>query len=476
MSGLHHKVWNNCLATIRDNVSPISFHTWFEPIVPVRLDGKVLTIQVPSPYYYEYLEEQYIELLSSSLRKEVGTEAKLEYKVIMDSRPDASKRWGIVTQPSTNMATVAPKATKGKINGDDEIKSPFVIPGVQKSPFENQLNPTYTFPNFIEGQCNRMARNAALSVCENPGVSSFNPLFIVGSSGLGKTHLSQAIANELREKQPNLNIIYLSAHRFQTQYTDAVSKNSVNNFINFYQTVDVLLIDDIHEFIGKDKTQLTFFHIFNHLHQIQKQLILACDRHPSQMEGMEERLLSRFKWGLTVELQQPDIETRLAILRHKCYQNGIHFTDKIYDYMANNLKNNVRELEGSINSLIAHAVLEKRQITLELAKDVVEKFATKVSKVEINIETIKRAVCDYFTIDTESLKSQSRKREIVQARQISMYFAKKLTNNSLVTIGKVIGDKDHATVLHACKTVTNLIESDKLFRKYVDDIERKLNI
>ncbi|MCF6358934.1 MAG: chromosomal replication initiator protein DnaA, partial [Draconibacterium sp.] len=350
-----------------------------------------------------------------------------------------------------------------------------IIPGIQKLQIDPQLKADNTFENFIEGDCNRLGRSAGFAVAQNPGGTAFNPLMIYGNSGLGKTHLAQAIGIEVKEQFPDKVVLYVNANKFQTQFTEATRNNNRNDFLHFYQMIDVLILDDVHEFAGKEKTQETFFHIFNHLHQMGKQLILTSDKPPIELKGMEQRLLSRFKWGLTADLQTPDFDTRMKILRRKVYKDGISLSDEVLEYIASHVSNNVRELEGALVSLLAQSMLNKREITLELAANLITKLV-KNSKRELSIEYISKVVCDYFDMTVDALQAKTRKREIVQARQIAMYFSKSLTKYSLASIGAQIGSKDHATVLHACKTVNNLKDTDKNFRQFVEDIEKKLKM
>jgi chromosomal replication initiator protein len=298
---------------------------------------------------------------------------------------------------------------------------------------------------------------------------------IYGDSGLGKTHLAQAVGILVKEKSPEKTVLYVNANKFQTQFVDAIRNNNKNDFLHFYQMIDVLIIDDVHEFAGKEKTQDIFFHIFNHLHQSGKQLILTSDKPPVELQGMEQRLLSRFKWGLSADLQSPDFETRIAILKHKIYKDGINISDAVVEYIATHISNNVRELEGALISLLAQSTLNKREITLDLAREMIDKLI-KNTKKEISIDYIQKVVCNYFSIPVDMLQSRTRKREIVQARQVAMFFSKNLTKSSLATIGSQIGGKDHATVLHACKTVNNLLDTDKHFKNQIEDIEKKLKI
>ena len=475
MNKNHHQIWNDCLSIIKDNVQPISFRTWFEPIKPLRFEADILTIQVPSPFFYEYLEEQYIDILRKTLRKVIGTNAKLEYNVVMSDHQQKSNSL-TVNYPTNNNSKLNNRPVSVPIKGDaPTIKNPFIIPGIQKLHIDPQLKRDNTFDNFVEGECNRLARSAGYAVAQNPGGTAFNPLMIYGDSGLGKTHLAHAIGIEVKEHFPEKVVLYVNANKFITQYSEATRNNTRNDFLHFYQMIDVLIIDDVQEFAGKEKTQETFFHIFNHLHQLGKQLILTSDKSPIEIKGIEQRLLSRFKWGLTTDLQTPDYETRLAILKKKTYKDGLSMPDEVLEYIAQNINTNVRELEGALISLLAQSTLNKKAITVDLAIDLINKIV-KQSKHEITIDYIQKIVCDYFNMPIDSLQSRTRKREIVQARQIAMYFSKTLTKSSLASIGSQIGHKDHATVLHACKTVNNLIDTDKQFRYDIEEIEKRLKV
>jgi chromosomal replication initiator protein len=475
MSESYKTAWEKCLNVIKDNVPSSSYNTWFEPIVPVKLNEKVLTIQVPSAFFYEYLEEQFIDILRKTLRMVLGNGAKLEYNVVLGSKNGDEPY--TVSYPTNNNSKIQNKPLTVPLRTDDKaaIKNPFIIPGIQKLQIDPQLKPDNTFENFVEGDCNRLARSAGYAVAQNPGGTAFNPLMIYGNSGLGKTHLAQGIGIEVKERFPDKIVLYVNANKFQTQFTEATRNNNRNDFLHFYQMIDVLILDDVHEFAGKEKTQETFFHIFNHLHQMGKQLILTSDKPPIELKGMEQRLLSRFKWGLTADLQTPDFETRMEILRRKVYKDGIMLSDEVLEYIASHVSNNVRELEGALVSLLAQSMLNKREITLELAAKLINKLV-KNSKRELSIEYISKVVCDYFSMTVDTLQAKTRKREIVQARQIAMYFSKSLTKYSLASIGAQIGSKDHATVLHACKTVNNLKDTDKNFRQFVEDIEKKLKM
>jgi chromosomal replication initiator protein len=471
---MHKEVWSNCLKIIKDNVPSISFRTWFEPIIPLRLENKVLTIQVPSPFFYEYLEEKYIDIISKTLRKELGYEAKLEYSIVMENPGQSASKMYTIKLPAKNQAEIKNNPVNVPINLEENaIRNPFIIPGIKKMNIDPRLNAEYSFENFVEGECNRLARSAGFAVSNNPGGTAFNPLLIYGDSGLGKTHLAQAIGIEIKDKFQDKTVLYVPANRFQSQFVEAIRNNTKNDFLHFYQMIDVLVIDDVHEFAGKEKTQDIFFHIFNHLHQSGKQLILTCDKPPVELQGLEQRLLSRFKWGLSADLQIPDYETRVAILKQKTYKDGIILPEEVVEYIATHITDNVRELEGALISLLAQSTLNKKEITLNLAKEMIDKLI-KNTKREVSIDYIQKVVCNYFDIAVDSLQSKTRKREIVQARQVAMYFSKNLTKSSLATIGSQIGGKDHATVLHACKTVNNLVETDKQFKNQIEEIEKKL--
>ena len=471
---MHQTVWNRCLQVIRDNIPVISYRTWFQPIVPLKLTDQVLTIQVPSPFFYEYLEENYIDLLSRCLRKELGVGAKLEYSIIVDKSNVTNKdKSNQIVYPSLTSQEPKNKSVPLSIEQRMEKFNPFVIPGIRKLNIDPQLNPEKSFDSFVEGECNRLARSAGMAVSKKPAGTAFNPLYIYGESGLGKTHLAQAIGIGVKENFQDKVVLYVTANKFQTQFVDARLKNEINNFIHFYQMIDLLIIDDIQEFAGREKTQDIFFHIFNHLHQSGKQLILTSDKPPVELQGVEKRLISRFKWGLSAELQAPDYATRMEILRKKAYHDGVALPDDVVEFVASNIVTNVRELEGAIVSLLAQATLNKKSITLDLASDMIEKLIKNPQK-DISIDYISRTVCNHLGVSIELMHSTTRKREIVQARQISMFFSKKYTKSALAAIGKQVGDKDHATVLHACKTVVNLQETDKRFKSMLEDIEKKI--
>ncbi len=475
MSVTAQTVWKNCLEFIKDNIQPQAYKTWFEPILAVKLSENSLSIQVPSKFFYEWLEEHYVKILKVALTKELGETAKLVYIIKMENTY-GNKQPFTERIPSSNRTSVKSQDVDIPLNNKSpELRNPFIIPGIRNVKIESQLNPNYNFENFLEGDSNRLARSAGLAVASKPGGTSFNPLLIFGGVGLGKTHLAHAIGVDIKDKYPEKTVLYISAEKFTQQYIDSVKKNNRNDFIHFYQIIDILIIDDVQFLSGKTGTQDVFFHIFNHLHQNGKQVILTSDKAPVDMQDIEQRLLSRFKWGLSAELQSPDFETRVSILKNKLYRDGVEMPDDIVEYVAKNIKSNIRELEGAIISLIAQSSFNKKEITIDLAKQVVEKFV-KNTKREVSIDYIQKIVSDYFQMDVDTLQSKTRKRHIVQARQLAMFFAKKLTKASLASIGSQIGKRDHATVLHACKTVDNLSTTDKQFRKYVEDLSKKLAV
>jgi len=467
---MHQQIWNNCLLIIKDNVKSETYKAFFEPIKPLSVDQNVLTLEVPTPFFYEYIEEHFVDLLKKTIRREIGPDAKLKYSIPVGQK---SEQYRNMVIPGSNGARNLIN-TPVQVPVEQSIRNPFIVPGLKKLDIHPQLNFEYSFANFVEGECNRLARSAGLAVSEKPGGTAFNPLFLYGESGLGKTHLAQAIGINVKEQMPEKTVLYVNATKFTTQFTDATLKNDINNFLHFYQCIDVLIIDDVQEFMSKKKTQSTFFEIFNHLHQRGKQLILTSDKPPVELQGIiDDRLLSRFKWGLSTELQAPGYPTRLEILKHRAYRDGIELSDDVLEYVAKNIVNNVRELEGVLVGLLAQATLNKKAITLELAQATIEKLI-KHTKRELSIDYILQTVADYYRIDENSVLSNTRKREIVQARQVAMYFAKQLTKSSLKGIGVRLGKKDHATVLHACRTVNDLMETDRQFKMEIEDLQGKL--
>jgi chromosomal replication initiator protein len=475
MSNNHEGIWNACSKVIKDNIPLQAYKTWFEPIIPIKLENNILMIQVPSHFFYEWLEEHYITLLKKVIKKELGNEGRLEYSIVMENSAKNSTPY-TVKLPTSDRKVLKNAPVNMPLNvSENQIRNPFIIPGLKKVNVDSNLNPSYSFENFVEGDCNRLARSAGFAVANKPGGTAFNPLLIYGGVGLGKTHLAHAIGIGIKNQFPNKTVLYVGSEKFAHQFIDAIKNQSTNDFIHFYQMIDVLIIDDVQFFSGKDKTQDVFFHVFNHLHQNGKQIILTSDKPPVELQGMEQRLLSRFKWGLSADLAAPDLETRIAILEKKMYGNGIELPREVVEYLAYSINTNIREMEGAWTSLLAQASLNKKAITLELAKQMIDKFVKNTAR-EVSIDYIQKVVCDYFDLAIEILKSKTRKREVVQARQISMYFSKKMTKSSLASIGAHCGGKDHATVLHACRTVSNLSETDKHFKVYLEDLEKKLTI
>ncbi len=468
----HAAIWQNCLKLIQDNLPAQSFKTWFEPIVPVKLESNVLTIQVPSQFFYEWLEEHYVTLLRKTIKQELGKEGRLEYSIIVEN--NNSKPYTI-NLPTAHGQKHENNEVNIPFNVGTTIKNPFVIPGIKKYNIESNLNPIYVFDSFIEGESNRLARTAGVNVAAKPAGTAFNPLMIFGGVGLGKTHLVHAIGNQIKQLHKNKIVLYVSSDKFTNQFVDSMRNEKFNDFMNFYQYIDVLILDDVQFLSGREKTQEIFFQIFNALHQSGKQLILTSDRAPKDLKGMDERLLSRFKWGLSAELTTPDFETRIEILKQKMYQEGVQLPQEVVEFVAHNINTNIRELEGAMISLLAQASLNRRQIDLDLAKQMIKNFVKNSSR-EISIDYIQKVVCDYYKISVELVKSKTRKREIVQARQISMFFAKDLTKSSLKTIGMFFGGRDHSTVIHACQTVNDLMETDKQFKNDVVEIGKKIKI
>ncbi len=460
MLNIHDQLWNRCLDVIKDNISEASFNTWFAPIVSLKYENNIFVLQVPSQFFVEYIEEKYIDLLRMTLYREVGVGTRLEYRVLIDK--------------SSGKGTQFPSSGEQKPKSVSNISnyiSPYNKP--QLPEIDPQLNPAYNFNNLVEGNSNKLARTAGISIGNEPGKNIFNPLFIYGQSGVGKTHLANAIGVTVKQLHPDKRVLYVPANTFQIQYTDSVRSNTQNDFLNFYQTIDVLIIDDIQEFAGKTGTQNTFFHIFNHLHQSGKQLILTSDKSPVVMVGLEQRLLTRFKWGLSAEIEKPDFDLRKSILQSKIYRDGLEFPEEVVDFIAEQVTDNVRDLEGVLVSMLAHSTLADMPIDVALAEKIISRIVNITRKVN-TVEKIRDVVCEYFSLTVDAISTKSRKREVVQARQIAMYLSKQLTKSSLSSIGNTIGQRDHATVLHACKIVNDLLDCDKNFRLSVREIEEKL--
>ena len=461
----HVELWNRCLSIVKDNVGESMYSTWFTPIVPLSYSDNKFVVQVPSQFFYEYIEEQFAYLLRQALNRVVGQETQLLYRIMIDH---SNTNNGTTTLPTANTPA------QQNIPTNEPVNTPFT--SVEKTTFDPQLNRNYNFTNYIEGVSNRLARCAGLNIAEQPGRSIFNPIFIWGASAVGKTHLANAIGLAVKENYPEKRVLYVSANLFQMQYSDAVMRNQSNDFLNFYQSIDVLIIDDVQELAGKTKTQNTFFHIFNHLHQTGKQLIMCCDREPSKLEGMEDRLLSRFKWGLVVEVEKPDFNLRKAILKHKIYKDGIVMPEEVIDYIAENVTSSVRDLEGVLISLLAHSTLMNAEINIQLAQKIVGNVVETptIEKEDITVDKICNIVCQYYSLPLEAINSKSRERKIAEARQVAMYLARTYTNTSLSVIGQSMGNRDHTTVLYACRTVQNQMDVDTTFKTRIHTLETQI--
>ncbi len=488
------EVWKECLDTIRDVVDPPSFKTWFEPIRAMSLEtddsGSKLTVRLPSPFFYEWLEQHYPALIRKTIIKVLGPEGRLVYDVVIE-QGDRSSGYGgsgikLPARPTGSEDETGDVHTDsgGQLPSDGGPTPPrgpeandigvTVTTPVMSTVYSN-LNPSYTFDRFVEGDCNRLARSASVAIAKQPGKTSFNPFMIYGGVGLGKTHLMQAIGNYAKANDPQYRILYVSSERFTTEFVQAIQHNRVSDFTVFYQSVDLLVIDDAQFFAGKEKTQEEFFHIFNALHQGGKQIVLSADRPPRDIEGIEERLLSRFQWGLAADMQPPDLETRIAILRRKAEDDGLAIDHDVIEFVAHNVKSNIRELEGALIRLLAFSTLNNREIDLVMAKDVLRDLV-KDSRINLTIDELQSVVCDYFQIPVDLVCAKTRKREVVRARQVAMYFCKQLTQHSLKTIGLHFGGRDHSTVIHANQSVHDQMETDTNFRDMIEELHHKIDL
>lgn len=467
MQNEHEIVWNNCLRIIQQIIDPRKFDMWFKPLRPVDFKDSTLTLEAPTNFFCEYLEDTYLDILKKTLRRVIGADARLVYQV----RP-------VSVQPPMQCPAaegVAPVNKAVSVNTYPTGSNPgaFVFPGLKRIQIDPRLNPVYCFNNLVVGECNKIGVTVGESIAAAPGTTSFNPLFLFGGPGLGKTHIAQAIGLAIKENLPDKVVLYVSGNEFKIQYMDAYLRNKLTDFLAFYMKIDVLIVDDIQDLISKG-AQGAFFNIFNHLHENGKQLILTSDRAPVDLQNFEERLLSRMKWGMSAQLKTPTFETRMKMLRARAFRDGVQIDDEVLEWLATRIQSNFRELEGVLISLIAHATIEHRPITIDLAKEVTGNLVGEAQNT-ITINIVQKVVCDYFGITRDALQSKSRKRQIVQARQIAMYMSRSLISNcSLSTIGAELGGKDHATVLHACTTVNDLISTDKSFKQYVNDIEKIL--
>lgn len=449
-----NSAWKKCLTIIKENVTLMTYNTWFLPIRPVSLDQNTLKVQLPNPFFWEWIDEHFSTIVKKTIYDVLGPNGKLSY-IIADEKE-------IKEEALFNSANTS---------------NPVIIKTVEtkKPSHETNLNPRYKFENFIKGEGNQLARAAAGAISDNPGGTSFNPFFVYGGVGLGKTHLIQSIGNSIVEKFPGKKVIYLPTDSFTVEFVEAIQANRVNEFSGFYRNMDVLIIDDIQFITGKEKTQDLFFHIFNTLHQSRKQIILSSDKPPKELKGLDERLISRFQWGLSADIQPPELEMRIAILKNKAEDYGMMISTEILEYLANNITSNIRELEGSLIKLLASASLNSKEITLDLAKRTVKEIATD-RKINITIDDISKIICTQLNIPENKIREKTRKKEIVLARQLAMYFSKELTKNSLKTIGLHFGGRDHSTVIHACNNVEQMHKSDTSMRDLIDSIRNKLEL
>lgn len=455
----YNEVWQDCLERLRSSITEEEFVKWFKPIWPIGFDGSNLRLRVPNESFVASIEKRYLRYLRPIISELYGTDTQLHYAV-----PRKAEAQPVASTPATLPQFSTPTDTAN-------IKNPFVIPGLRRIMFDPQLNPNYTFENHIEGECNRLARSAGMAIAVSPGNNAFNPLYIYGDSGLGKTHIVQAIGHEVRQRHPELQVLYVSMNKFQAQFQTAYRNGEITDFIHFYQMVDVLIIDDIQELTGKTGTQNAFFNIFNHLQLAGKQLILTSDKPPVELKDIEQRLLTRFKWGLSALLSVPDYETKVKIIRNKAQRLGAHIPEDVVAYLADNISANVREIEGALSSLIANASFLGRKITISLAKDILKVYV-KLTQREITIDHIVKVVCDYYGIELDTFNSAKRTRDVAQARQVAMYLAKQHTKAPLTVIGSSIGGRNHATVLHSCKAVADMLDTDKQFKGQIEEIER----
>lgn len=465
----YSSVWDKCLHTIRNNVNEQSFKTWFEPIRPVKLAGNALTIQVPNKFFYEWLEEHYITNLKESIRLQLGPKARLEYQIRLDNTTVKTNDGRKAPSDDTKVSPAVERLISPK------IQNPFVIPGIKKDTIESQLNTKYQFENYIEGDCNRLARSAGEAVANNPGRTAFNPLFLFGDVGLGKTHLAQAIGNAIEENGGGETVRYMTSEKFTNDIIYAIKNNVIRDLVNLYQNIDVLIVDDIQFLANRTKTQEIFFHIFNQIHQNGKQIIITSDRPPKDLPGMEERLISRFKWGLSADLQAPDLETRIAILECRLADANLEVPRSVVEYICFNIQNNIRELEGVAAGLIAQSQLARRQIDQTVAQEVIQNFVRNASH-EITIDKIKRHVAEFYDLPIERMRAKTRKREVVVARQTAMYLCKELTKQSLKTIGDEFGGRDHSTVIYSIRAVQDLIDTNPTYSETVTELQKQINM
>lgn len=445
------EIWGDFLREIKSNVTQMTFNTWFLPIKPLELNNSTIKVQLPSQFFWEWIDEHYKSLISKTMQNVLGEQISLTYVISEETEP---------IKPDKEIAPQIIEKTK-------------VAPPKQE--YNALLNPRYTFDNFIKGENNQLARAAATAISENPGGTSFNPLFLYGGVGLGKTHLMQAIGNKTLENFSDKRIIYLPSDIFTVQFVESIKSDKVNEFSGFYRSMDVLIIDDIQFLIGKEKTQDLFFHIFNTLHQARKQIVLSSDKAPKDLKGLDERLISRFQWGLSADIQSPDLETRIAILKKKSEDYGLMVSDEILEYIASSITSNIRELEGCLIKLLANSSLNSKDINLDLAKRTVKEIATD-RKINVSIDNITKTVCSVLSIDENKLRDKTRKKEIVLARQLAMFFSKELTKSSLKTIGLHFGGRDHSTVIHSCNSIEQMQQEDSSIKNLVENLRSQIEL
>jgi chromosomal replication initiator protein len=466
MQKSHKALWDNCLHLIRQNVTEQTYKTWFEPIVFESYDEKLSTVlvQVPSPYIYEYLEQYYVRLIAWALNNSFAANVKLKYRLVVDKENSKTQ---VVEGDGPSAIEAQETTTRGN-------KSPNVLDGVTPQ-LNPQLDPKKNFENFIEGDSNKLPRTVGLTIAEHPGKSTFNPFFVFGPSGCGKTHLINAIGVECKRRYPQRRVLYVSARLFQVQYTDAVRQNTSNDFINFYQSIDVLIVDDIQEWATSPRTLDTFFHIFDHLFRLGKQIILASDRPPVDLDGVKDRLLTRFSCGLIAELEKPNVQLCIDILNAKCRRDGLKIPADVIQYIAQTANGSVRDLEGVINSLMAYSIVYNSAIDMHLAERIIKR-AVKVDNHPLTIDDILEKVCNHFGVSQQNVFSKSRKRDYVLVRQISMYLAQKYTKMPASRIGQLIGGRDHSTVLHSCSAIEQRLKIDKAFVEELNSIEHSFRL
>jgi len=472
MSNSHKALWADCLQLIKANVTEQQFKTWFAPIVfeSYSESERTLLVQVPSEYVYEYLEQYYVGLLSKVLARVFGTNVVLRYRIVKVAADSDNKRKVYTEVDGEQPSEIeAPNAT------DRGNRSPGVLDAALPQGLNPQLDPKKTFQNFIEGDSNKLPRTVGLSIGEHPGKSAFNPFFVFGPSGCGKTHLINAIGVKAKETYPQMRVLYVSARLFQVQFTDAVRRNITNDFINFYQSIDMLIVDDIQEWATSPRTLDTFFHIFDHLFRMGKQIILASDRPPVDLQGVKDRLLTRFSCGLIAELEKPNVQLCIDILNAKCRRDGLKISAEVIQYIAETANGSVRDLEGVLNSLMAYSIVYNTSVDMRLAERIIKR-AVKVDNHPLTIDDILEKVCQHYKVTQQHIFSKSRKRDLVQVRQISMYLASKYTKMPASRIGQLIGNRDHSTVIHSCSTIEKRLKVDKAFSAELTSIENSFKL